>query len=558
MANPFQINTDIGTIVNPYSNLQVALASAGSTFGDIAKERTRELELQKAEAEKAMLEKERLADRQYMLEQRDKLAKQEAAKDVFNRAVLEGPQVIGGIMTDRYNLQDQATKNAFEILDTDTDAQKLAKLKAQEEFSKNYTNIYDAGKINETRAEMIQRAAGLAGQESAVLPQEIVTQLDQARLAQEQAKIKALEDLQKEKEADAKIMSDLDYKLAKAMQEHGTGGSSGTVKGGVKQDEVIGEYNKAYDSMYEKVDKMKDVPEGSKNALKEQMQAEFDRAMGVAQVKGLTPNPTSLANSIATKVSLKWTPGQKEGVIFGDKVDPKVNKVTLQQLSDKELTQIPTAKFAYETQTVTGGSAPKNTKLEQAVLNKQREEILKRTQAYEAKKKALEMNPVERRNAEVDALLKGLKPAVTEAPVAKAAEKPKEKVVEAKPKEKKVIAKATVGMQEEDKPKVVVKDTKAEIAAIRKDMQGIAKSKDKTPAQKQNEIAVLNKKIKAIEDKAKTDELNKPKQKKVETAKEEDINVQNRTMERNALAAKRSKNGLYKGKTAEQWRALRK
>lgn len=489
--------------------------------------------LQKEEARQAMLDQEKLADRQYMLAQREKLAKEEAAKDVFNKVIIEGPQVIGGIVTDRYNLQNQAAKDAFELSEAEqkliiadpktrmTNPTIKAKLDAQEEFSKNYTNLYDTGKLNETRAEMIQRAAGLALKPGEIMPQEIVTQLDQAKLAQEQARLKALEDSQREQMADAKLKGELDLKLAQAMGEHGRGGSAGTVKGGTKTDEKVDAYNKAYDSIYEKVDKMGDIPERSKNSLRKQMQDEFDRVMVESRKKGLTPNPTSLANSIATKVSTQWTSKEKEG-----KTHLEVSDVKLQQLSAKEIAQIPTAKFAYETQTVTGGSAPKDTRMEQAVLKSQREEVMKRLQGYEAKKKALEMNPTERRNAEIDALLKGIKPTIPEAKVEdKKVESTKSKET-SKKANKKVVAKATVESVEAkpvEKPKKqTVKNTLSE--------------------QVKNTSTALT--LDAVKKQLQTPEdYTQIEIKKAAAA--------------NAIMAERIK-GRYKGKTAEQWKALAK
>lgn len=156
----------------------------------------------------------------------DRLLKEQAASDQYYKSLLGGPQAVGGALntqsfineSSKYDLtpEEIAFSNANKIT-TAEQAKKLGnenlakKFEGQMGLSNLSDRLYSEGAIQESRVQMLERALGNVVNQGLPAPKELAAQIDQARLAEQnaqEARLKAnseeLANLNKERKADLK------------------------------------------------------------------------------------------------------------------------------------------------------------------------------------------------------------------------------------------------------------------------------------------------------------------------------------------------------------------
>lgn len=149
----------------------------------------------------------RAEDRAWKLEDRERVAKEKQATDLFNQELLKGKQIHGGILnTDE--LISESNKYAFtpeEIVKYDTykgdeaAARKagdiaLADKMAWQTRVSDYANS-GSDKLKESRVQMLERVLGNISSKGLPIPAELVAGMEQARLSEETVNKEARKDI---------------------------------------------------------------------------------------------------------------------------------------------------------------------------------------------------------------------------------------------------------------------------------------------------------------------------------------------------------------------------
>ena len=188
-----------------------AYISAMKSFNDslmepvnfLNKLNTEALAQKELEEEKAI----RAEDRAWKVEDRERVAKERQASDLFNQELLKGKQIHGGILnTDK--VIAEADKYAFtpeELVKYDTykgdeaAARKAGDTKLADKMAwqTSMSDFASSGndKLNESRVQMLERILGNVSSKGLPVPAELVAGMEQARLSEETANKEARRDV---------------------------------------------------------------------------------------------------------------------------------------------------------------------------------------------------------------------------------------------------------------------------------------------------------------------------------------------------------------------------
>lgn len=356
----------------------------------------------------------------------DRLLKEQAASDQYYKSLLGGPQSVGGALNtesfineaNKYDLtpEEIAFSNANKTT-TAEQARQLGnenlakKFEGQTGLSNLSDRLYSEGAIQESRVQMLERALGNVANQGLPVPKELVTQIDQARLAEQtaqEARLKAnteeLANLNKERK------NDLKWLIGNVNSGNGTAtvldenGNPVTVSTGKTLQKEITASNKSastgIEDLQTSINKLGLSKEKKLDAI-----ARANELVSALEAKGI---PTAEASGIVAKEMTTKENNPYLSYIGFSNTGPDANKEAIASYGDmlvdryQKLNNVP----------ATATSLDNNSKYKAAEAFVQGSGAATDAQIAKltAERKALLMSPEERMRSRIDSAVAGLNP----------------------------------------------------------------------------------------------------------------------------------------------------
>lgn len=359
----------------------------------------------------------------------DRLLKEQAASDQYYKSLLGGPQSVSGALNtesfineaNKYALtpEEIAFSNANKIT-TAEQARQLGnenlakKFEGQTGLSNLSDRLYSEGAIQESRVQMLERALGSVANQGLPVPKELVTQIDQARLAEQtaqEAKLKTnteeLASLNKERKADLKwLVGNINSGngTATVLDENG---NPVTVSTGKALQKEITASNKSastgIEDLQTSINKLGLSKEKKLDAI-----ARANELVSALEAKGI---PTAEASGIVAKEMVTKENNPYLSYIGFSNMGPDANKEAIASYGDMLVDRYQKLNSAPATAT----SLDNNSKYKAAEAFVQGSGAATDAQIAKltAERKALLMSPEERMRSRIDSAVAGLNPSVS-------------------------------------------------------------------------------------------------------------------------------------------------